>query len=361
MFELNEKLRNLTPYAPGQGSYAVRLDANESFLPLPQKKREGLASILAEVDLRRYPDPEAAALCQAFAAYYGLRTDCVAAGNGSDELISVLTGAFLQRGDCALVADPDFSMYKFYLSLAEARVVTLDKQDGLRIDPDAVIARAREEKARMVIFSNPCNPTGQGLDRAAVRKIIRSTEALVVLDEAYMDFWDASLLQEVEEYDNLLILRTCSKAFGMAGLRLGFAVGAPKLIRAVLAAKSPYNVNSISQAIGAYLLQDRAWLADCTQRIRQAKNALYTRLCEVASQYPGAIVPVDTVTNFILVRTALAEQLFAGLKQQGILVRKMSGALLRITAGSEEENVAVAEGIRTLLKKEAEKKGGLQA
>ena len=115
-------------------------------------------------------------------------------------------------------------MYRFYASIAEAENINLAKPDTLKTDPDEVIRTIREKGARLVIFSNPCNPTGQGLNREEVRHIVSSVDALVVLDEAYMDFWDESFLSEAWKYENLIVLRTCSKAFGMAAIRLGFAI-----------------------------------------------------------------------------------------------------------------------------------------
>ena len=246
MYELNEKIRDLTPYDPITGSYPIRLDANESFLSLPEELRARIGEAAAHAAFNRYPDPLASELTSAFADFYGISPDLVTVGDGSDELLSLLCNAFLMKGESMMVLPPDFSMYAFYASIAEARVVTCPKGADLTIDVDAVIKKAREENVRLILFSNPCNPASTGLSRENARRLIRSVSALVVLDEAYMDFWDQSLLQEVESYDNLIILRTCSKALGGAALRLGFAVAAPRLTRALRAVKSPYNIGSLA-------------------------------------------------------------------------------------------------------------------
>ena len=234
-FELNEKLKNMTPYEPVSGNFAVRLDANESFVSQSEAIRAELAETLRELPLNRYPDPMAAEVCAKFAAYYGLNPAHVTAGNGSDELISVITGAFLSQGDKLLTVLPDFSMYGFYADLAGAEVVSLKKGEALTIDVDALIETARREQISCVMFSNPCNPTGQGLPREEVRRIVTSLDCLVVLDEAYMDFYTESLLDEAEAYDNLIILRTCSKALGLAAFRLGFAVATERLTKVLRA------------------------------------------------------------------------------------------------------------------------------
>ena len=238
-YTLAPKTEALTPYDPVEGEYRVRLDANESFLLPTDTDREKMARAAAEAALNRYPDPLATRLCEAFAARYQVKPALVTAGNGSDELISIILSTFLQKGEKVLTLSPDFSMYAFYTSITETPCITLPKKPDMTVDVTAVIDTIRREGVRLLIFSNPCNPTSVGLPRDGVRRLLRETDALVVLDEAYMDFWDQSMLGEVEAYDNLILLRTCSKALGMAALRVGFAVANPTLTGIIRAAKSP--------------------------------------------------------------------------------------------------------------------------
>lgn len=357
MFELNEKIRDLTPYDPITGTYTVRLDANESFLSLPDDVRQELGRIASSLDYRRYPDPLATDVCAAFGAYYGVDPACVAGGNGSDELISILMNAFLQPGDAVITALPDFSMYGFYAHLAGGREVSVPKDDSLRFPTDAVIETAKRENARMIVFSNPCNPTGQGLPKNEVRRLLQAVpETLVVLDEAYMDFWDESMLPEATKYDNLLILRTCSKAFGGAAVRLGFVVGPERLVRAVRAVKSPYNLNSFTQAAGTVLLSRRDAEKAAIETIKASTHALHEALCRLAEAYPVLEKVYDTCCNFVFIRTGAADSLHRGLLQKGIAVRRFPG-YLRITAGSEEENQAVTAALQELLAADTEKEG----
>ena len=225
MFLLNDKIKDLKPYDPEMGDTPIHLDANESFLPLPAPILEELAAAVPQVACNRYPDPAAQELCQAFAQYYGVPVENVAAGNGSDELITVLFTGFLQKGEAFATLEPDFSMYAFNGYLQEARHVPIPKGEDYAIDVDRTIQTCRQEGVKLLIFSTPGNPTSIVCPRQEVRRLIQGLpDTLVVLDEAYMDFSDQSLLPEFHDYDNLLLLRTCSKAFGMAGLRLGFAV-----------------------------------------------------------------------------------------------------------------------------------------
>ena len=257
MYRLNDKIKDLKPYDPVGERYRIHLDANESFLPIPAEVLEEVKADLDKLEFNRYPDPLAKEACEAFSGYYGVPVRNVVAGNGSDELITVIFTAFLQKGDAFATLEPDFSMYAFNGFLQEMRHVVIGKKEDFTLDIDRVIETCNNEGVKLLIFSNPCNPTSLGLDRAAVRRIISGVSALVVLDEAYMDFWEESMLQEAAEYDNLLVLKTCSKAFGLAALRVGFAVGCEKLIRAVKAVKSPYNVNALSQRMAEVVLNSR--------------------------------------------------------------------------------------------------------
>lgn len=348
-YQLCEKMRELVPYDPIEGEYRIRLDANESyFLPDEALKKE-LAAAAAAVAFNRYPDPYASELCRAFAELYGVPVSAVTAGNGSDELISLICGSLLQKGERILTFAPDFSMYRFYGEIFEDRVDILQKEPDLSVDVDQVIRFVRENGVRAVIFSNPCNPTGQGMSKKAVRKLVSSVDALVVLDEAYMDFWDQSLLSEVLDYDNLIILKTCSKAIGMAAVRVGFAVAGPVLTRALQAAKSPYNVNSVSQAMGACILKKRELLEHCRKALIQSAQELQSSIADLAKQFPVLEEVYLTHTNFVFLRSEKSREIYKALLDRSIAVRCFGG-YLRITTGSPEENRAFLEGFCDILK-----------
>ena len=343
MYQLNEKIKDLKPYDPIQGSYRVRLDANESFLPLPQALVEEAKAAVERTAFNRYPDPAARELCQAFAACYGVQPQQVVAGNGSDELITVLFEAFLEKGDAFATVEPDFSMYAFNGHLHEARHVAIPKGKDLRLDVEAVAAACQREQVKLLIFSNPCNPTSLVCGREEMRKLIDSLpDTLVVLDEAYMDFSDQSLLGEVEDHPNLLVLRTCSKAFGMAALRLGFAVCGKTLAGALRAVKSPYNVNSLSQAVGTAVLRRKGELDRALGTILRSRDQLYAGLRELGEKYPGRFRLLPGETNFAALEMEDGPELLAYLARQGVAIR-YTGGLVRVTCGTPEENKIVLE------------------
>ena len=346
MFQLNEKVKSLTPYEPISGTYEIRLDANESFLKFTEEIENEMVKALKNTAFNRYPDPNATKLVEGFSKYFNIDANCVTAGNGSDEIISVIMNAFLQKGDKILTLEPDFSMYRFYAEIAECQSVKYQKNEDLDVNIDDVISLANNEKVRIVIFSNPCNPTSRIITRDDVRKLIKGTNALVVLDEAYMDFADESLLGEFNDYDNLIILKTCSKALGSAALRLGFAVANKTLTNVIRAVKSPYNVNSVSQALGEVLFAHPDYIDECIETVVKSRKELYNSVLEIKSDKIERIY--ETNTNFVFMKVKNAKQVFEKMKENSIIIRNMGG-FLRITAGNKEENEKMLETLKKVL------------
>lgn len=350
-YQIPEKLRTLEPYQPITGQFSVRLDANESFISLPENIRKEIGDKISRIDFNRYPDPYAVELCEKFAHYFGVPSNLVVAANGSDELLSLLTSCFSDAGDKLMMVKPDFSMYGIYAELAGMQVEVFEKNDAMQIGVDDLISQAKEKQIRMLIFSNPCNPSSLIESREDVLKIVESLEdTLVIVDEAYMDFADgASVLDVVEQYPNMIVLKTLSKAFGLAAVRLGFAVSNQTLTNALKAAKSPYNVNTMSQVVGSVIFDHPEYIDDCIAKIKASRDSLYTSLLELKKCQPKIKSLQNAKSNFVYMEVDGAAEVFTALKQQGIAIRLMKN-YLRICAGSEEENKAVLNALETVLK-----------
>ena len=346
--KLPEKLTKLKAYDPITGSYAVRLDANESYFDLPGVFKAKLADKLEQIDMNRYPDPLATDVIEAFADYYGISADCVTAGNGSDEIITLLLNCFLSRGQKLVTVDPDFSMYGFYAGLAELEVVTVPKHENLQMDMDALISACQEADA--CVFSNPCNPTSLGITRNDMIRLIEAApDCLIIADEAYMDFWDESVLDLVTKYENLIVLRTCSKAIGLAAARMGFAVMDPYKTGLLRAAKSPYNCDAISQTVCAAVLREQSLLQHCRDEIIVQTQRLYTALNELAVRYPDLLETVYAPrTNFVFIKTAYAKEIYDALLKAGIAVRCFPHGL-RICAGTRREHTLLLTELENIL------------
>lgn len=348
-YSLAGKLSSLTPYDPIEGNFEVRLDANESYYNINEEYPEIFSKALSEIKFNRYPDPYADSVSKAFAEYYDIKPEYVTAGNGSDELISIITGCFLEKGDKVVTLTPDFSMYAFYPGLYELEVVSFKKENDLSADVDKLIECCNSVNAKMLIFSNPCNPTSLGITRSDVIKILDNVKCLVVLDEAYMDFWTESLLDKTGEYDNLIILKTCSKSIGMAGIRLGFAVAGEKLTQALKMVKSPYNTDSVSQKLAETVFKMKDILKEKNREIVSQNAFLLSEIKKLHEKYPDILEKAyESVTNFVFVKTKFSEQIFSALKDKSIIIRKFNG-FIRITAGSINENSALISGLSEAL------------
>ena len=325
---VSKKMSGKTPYEPLVGDFKIRLDANESPLPLTNDVLDMFAKEMQILNINRYPDPTSSNIRDAFAKKFNLCPDNIVAGNGSDELISVIMTSLLDKGDALCVAYPDFSMYAFYADLSENQVLVYNKGEDFTLDKLSKFVN--QNKARAVIFSNPCNPTGEGFTRDKVIKFIENTDALCIIDEAYMDFWDQSILELADKYENLLVLKTLSKAYGAAGIRLGFAIGHKSLIDALNVARSPYNVNTLSQTLGKIILE---MMPDNSKYLAaQAKN-LEAKIKELLPE--AKITP--TKTNFVYFSHPDAKKIYEGLLKEKIAIRYFKPDKLRITASTDEE------------------------
>lgn len=244
-------------------------------------------------------------------------------------------------------------MYAFYSQLDEQKVEAVEKEADFSISPEKILSAAKACQAKAIYFSNPCNPTGWGMNREEVRTLIRGTDALVVLDEAYMDFWDQGLVTEAADYDNVICLKTCSKAFGLAALRLGFAVANPVITKALRAVKSPYNVNSVTQVAAAAILEEKEYLQGCMKELVEQKDALYRELEILNRRLDCPMVLYPSCTNFVFLEVKNAPLVHQRLLKRGIAVRCMKQRL-RISAPAPEELKILLKALKEILQEEGE-------
>ncbi len=336
-YELNKKIRKIEPYEAVYKYYDIKLDANESCFDISREMVDEIAEAVKNVSFNRYPDPTAAEVVIRFAQYYGIRPEYVTAANGSDEMISILLSAFIEKDDMVVTLSPDFSMYAFYGYLYEAKITNLPKDNSLQINVGKVIDYCNTHDVKALIFSNPCNPTSLGLSREDVVRLVKNVFCLVVIDEAYMDFYGESVMDLVDEYDNLVVLKTCSKAMGMAGLRLGFAVAGENISTALRTVKSPYNVNSLTQAVCSAVLKNKALISEHTVEIIESRKLLQSRLHALSKKYSALEKVYDSVTNFVFVKSSVSEMICDKLLEKSISVYCL-GSYFRVTAGTLEED-----------------------
>jgi len=326
----------------------LKLDANEN----PYGAPPGVAAALAALDPSRYPDADAGELRAALAAYTGQPVASIVCGNGSDELLELLCRLFITPGDTVITAEPTFGMYAIAGRQHGGRVVDVPRDAAtFSVDTAGVIQAATDPSVRLIFLCAPNNPTGTALPEADLRAILDAAPCPVVLDEAYAEFAGSGALHLLAAYPHLIILRTLSKLGGLAGLRLGYALAAPPIVRALWRMKAPYNVNAAAQVAGVAALRDWPWIAERLARIQAGRDLLATGLRAV----PGLHV-YPSAANFLLVRViagqAAADALYAGLRAQGILIRRYSsgslGGCLRISVGTEAQNARVLQEVQQL-------------
>ena len=333
-----EKIKVMQEYVPDTSCPEIKLDANESPFSTPEEVLRAIKEIVSFEDINRYPDPDMTELLTAYGDYIGTDKDHLVAGDGSDELIALTINTFLCDGGKLLICEPDFSMYKFYAEFSGAPIVSYKKKDGMDIDFEELKALCKKENCKMVLISNPCNPTGVMYDKKTIMSLVRSIDAIAVIDEAYMEFApkSESVLDEIDNCDNLIVLKTVSK-IGLAGLRCGFAVSNKELIAALKKTKSPYNLNSITQKSVAVALRNYRAIGENVEQIKLGTERLYDIVKRFDQKLGFEVRPSSA--NFVYLRfkqDGAARKIWAEMKKHSISLR-ISGNTLRITSGTSDE------------------------
>lgn len=345
-------VRDQPPYSLKIHSARRKLNQNESPYDVPPALKREIADRLAAVPWHRYPDFTPTPLLETLAARYDWTPDGILVGNGSNELIQASLAVTLDRGDRVVAPSPTFSLYRLLTSVFGGRYVPVALGPDFRYQIDSLVEVAARERARVVVLNSPNNPTGSALPPDAVERVLAATDALVVCDEAYQEFGGPSAVGLLAVSPRVVVLRTFSKAFGLAGLRLGFALAHPAVAREIAKAKLPYNVNALSLTAASLLLAHPETEAHVAELVA-TRDRTFARLRGIPalSVYPSA-------ANFILVRclTLPAREVFRRLlDEHGILVRDVSAApdlaeCLRISVGTPEDMEAVVGALGDILK-----------
>ena len=356
--QLPAHVQNLPAYIPGESVESlvarlgrspksiIKLDANENNYGTPPAVHKALAKLDTT---HRYPDAGQRDLRAALSAYTGVSADYLLAGNGSDELLSLMSQVLLEPGDSILVCPPTFSMYAFYAHLKNCAVVSVPRQADFSLDIDGIVSATQAGSPKIIYIDTPGNPTGFSTSRADIDRLL-DLPALVVLDEAYLEFTQSqSLISEVPDRKNLVVLRTFSKWAGLAGFRVGYGAF-PKWLGDVLwQAKSPYNVTVPAMTAALAALSEVAMLKSNIARVVTDRDRLAVEL----SQFNGfEVYPSDG--NFLLVKVGPAFGMSAAevcdaLKEQGILIRLFESMdCLRITIGKTDEIEALLQALGEL-------------
>ena len=353
--DASDGLALVKPGVRAQPAYTLRapaarrkLNQNECPDDLPADLKRAVLEAAAAAPWHRYPEFVPAVLLDRLAAHYGWRADGVLAGNGSNELIQATLAVVLGPGDAVVAPAPTFSLYRLLTGVLGGRYLPVPLGPDFAYDVDRLIEVTVRERARIVVLNSPNNPTGSTLPAGAVERIVAETGALVLCDEAYQEFGGPTAVPLLGHTSRIIVLRTFSKAMGMAGLRFGVALAHPEVAREIAKAKLPYNVNVVTLAAAAVALDHAPLLAARTRAIGETRDRFLPRLRRI----PG-LTAYPTGGNFVLIRchAVPAAEVFRRLyEEHGILVRDVSNTAelaecLRISIGTADDMEAVLAGL----------------
>ena len=347
---IREDILKLSAYHVASAAGMVKLDAMENPYRLPDALRDEVARAVAHAEINRYPDPSAPALKARLREVMKIPSGSdILLGNGSDEIIAIVTQALARPGAVIIAPDPTFVMYRMNAQLSGARFVGVPLKADFSLDLAALLDQIRELRPALVWLAYPNNPTGNLFPVAEVEAVIRATPGLVVVDEAYNVFAGRTFLDRLPEFSNLMVMRTVSK-IGLAGIRLGYAAAAPAWIREFDKVRPPYNVSVLAQVVAERVLAHMRVFDEQAAAIKQERRGMIDAL----GAMPG-VQAFPTEANFVLVRVPDASAVDAHLKKSKILVRNLHGMhpllanCLRLTVGTPGENILLLEALAQAL------------
>lgn len=352
-----DSIRRMSGYLPGEqprDSNAVKLNTNENPYPPPQAVMAALAEIPAEA-LRRYPSPSSAALRKAAATLHGVAPEQVVATNGGDELLRLAVTTFVEPGSPIGVAEPSYSLYPVLAAIHGSPVERVVLDAGWN-PPEDFAERLNRAGVNLTLLVNPHAPSGVLLDAAAIDRLAGRLRGVLLVDEAYVDFVDPALGHHLApllaRHDNLMLLRTFSKGYSLAGLRLGYGLGPPGLIEPLAAkTRDSYSVDAVAERLGTVALEHRADAATTWAAVRSERQRLRAAFADLGLESPAS------QSNFLLVRLPpggpSAPAVQQHLRQAGLLVRHFDQDRLRdrlrISVGTPEQNDAVLGALQSAL------------
>jgi len=355
---MNDPLRHIKPAVRAVAAYTlatrdapVKINQNENPYDLPEALKKRVLEQALSRSWSRYPPFDPKDLLEKLAEFSGWRADGVLTGNGSNELIEALLLVTVGAGTKVVIPEPTFTLYSLLTKILGGDAIRVRLTPELTYDLDAILEARRTAAAAVTVVCSPNNPTGSGLIPDDVRRLCRDGDGLVVIDEAYHEFAELSVVSLLAEHPNLVVLRTFSKAMGMAGLRVGYLLASPALVREIDKARLPYNLNFFSQMAAMAALDAYGELEERVVRLTRLRDELHDAL----GRMPGVKV-YPSQANFILIELAEADPkgVFESLYRRGVLVRDvtsypMLSRCLRITVGSEEENESFLRALGTAL------------
>ncbi len=361
---VSENIENLVPYKPGKSIAATKKEygldkvykmaSNESPLGPSQKVQEAIQNEIS--NLHRYPDPNCTELKELIAQVQGILPEQIVVGNGSNELIDLLIRVFCQKDEKILTSAGTFIAYKICSVAADVKVEEVPLNSELQFDIPALCEKAQSDEFKLIFVANPNNPTGTYVPESDIVQLLEATKnmknTLVILDEAYNDFVRADDFPDsqklFQKYNHLVVLKTLSKVFAIAGLRLGYVLAREDVCSYLNRVRNPFNVNSLAQVAAVAALQDKDYLQRAQEVNWKGLDYFYTELKKEGVTY------WPSQANFVLIDTGLDSMLvFEQLLKQGVITRPLKAyhlpTHLRVSVGNDFENIATMQTLRKVL------------
>lgn len=344
---VRDNIKKLLAYKVDAPQYKIIVNANESAYDFPMVLKRQFCDEICNTDLNRYPESSFPELLAELSLYTGLPSDHIIAGSGSDELIAMINQAFINPGDTIVSPSPSFAMYDIWANISDANHIKVPDLDNHVPNIDGLIDAACDHHAKILYLCHPNNPTGYCFSPDAILRILDSVPSLVVIDEAYIEFYGASAVDLIKSYPHLLILRTLSKAFGLAGIRCGYGLAQPQVINILYKVKSPYNLNILTQKLAVIALKNRFSVLKHLEEVKSEREKISRFLAELKSLHT-----YHSGANFLYFETDQAEAIYLALLDNNILIKYFKETYtqpnsIRFSIGSPEQN----EKIMTIIRK----------
>ncbi len=354
---IRKSVREITPYSMAENRYQIKINQNECPFDLPEDLKQEIQAKFLSRAWNRYPSFTTEQLRRKIADKESVSSDMILVGNGSNELIQIICSVILDSQSTFLIVQPTFQLYAQMGRIFGANLIQIDMNDNFQYPVNDLIELNQANKIALQIYCTPNNPTGSMLTLEEIEAILVVAQGIVVIDEAYFDFHQETALPLLEKYPHLIVTRTFSKAFGLAGLRLGYLIAQPEIVQEVYKAKLPYNLNLFTELTAMTLLDNSNLVSERTRMILAERDQLMHALSQVTQ-----IKVFPTQANFFLVQTPIPpDELFQKLLgEEGILVRNVShnhpllADKLRISVGTPEENRTVIAAFEKIFNKSSE-------
>jgi histidinol-phosphate aminotransferase len=347
--KIKPNVRAITAYTLAPLDAPIKINQNENPFGMPREIKEEVLRRAMKHDWARYPEFVPTSLLKKLADYTGWRATGIMAGNGSNEMIQSVVNSIVEKGVRVALPEPTFSVYRQVINVAGGEIISIPLNEDLTFNIPRLASKIVTAKADLVIIGSPNNPTGCVIGARDLASIARNSDGIVVVDQAYLEIGGEDFIPLLNEYKNLVILRTFSKAMAMGGLRVGYCLASPDLIREFNKAKMPYSLNFFSMTAAEVALENLRLLRPLVEKMQSERNRLFAELQKIEG-----LSPVPSAANFFCVKTRIPPQeLFEALYARGILIRDVSKApmlseYVRISVGTPEENDILIAAMKEL-------------